>query len=141
MKKHDILYNFIVLIKDRGLLTDFLKYIFEYEELHDYNYIFRIELKHKNIIIDIYDNVSKHRFNRYIYSYKNSEYSNGLIVNNNNVFVTYIDVLSLDDSNILMYKLGYMTTLKKNKILEYAKTFLDDRFIKILEEVLKKPIS
>ena len=136
-----LLYKFISIIRDRELLTEFIKYIFEYQELHDYNYIFRIELSNKDVIIDIYDNVSEHRFNRYIFSYKKGEYSNGVIANNNSVFVTYIDVLGLTDSSILMYKLGYMTTLSKKKLLVYAKTFLPDIYVEILKEIIKKPIS
>lgn len=141
MNRACLLYQFINTIRDKNLLTEFIKYIFEYQELHDYNYIFRIVKEHSEVIIDIYDNVSENRFNRYIFSYKKGEYSNGIIANNNNVFVTYIDVLGLKNSEVLMYKLGYMTTLGKRKIVEYAHTFLDDKYIEILKEIIKKPIS
>ena len=59
--------KFINEIINREMLTEFIKEIFNYENLFDYNYIFRMVDKDNFIIIDIYDNVSKNRFNKYIF--------------------------------------------------------------------------
>ena len=58
MNKEEIMYNFINKIQSRGLLTYFIAYLFDYQNFHDYNYIFRLSKENKNIIIDIYDNIS-----------------------------------------------------------------------------------
>ena len=41
MNKEEIMYNFINKIQSRGLLTYFIAYLFDYQNFHDYNYIFR----------------------------------------------------------------------------------------------------
>ena len=61
------MFRFLSNIQKSNLLTDFIKNIFNYNELHDYNYIFRMSNADNKIIIDIYDNISDHRFNRYIF--------------------------------------------------------------------------
>ena len=136
MNKKELLEIFIKTIQKNKLLTEFIQNIFDYKNLHDYNYIFRISTNREEVIIDIYDNISNHRFNRYVFSYNRGKYTTN-VIEENNVFVTYIDVLNLTGSNNKLYKLAYMTILKKEKIIDYAKTFLDNKFINILKEIIK----
>ena len=136
MSKKEILESLIKTIQAKELLTDFIKELFDYENFHDYNYLFRITSSNDEVIIDIYDNISNHRFNRYIFSYNKGKYHTK-VIEENNVFVTYIDVLNLTDNDNKLYKLAYMTTLDSNKMIDYAKTFLDDRFVNILKEIIK----
>ena len=136
MNKKELLEIFIKTIQKNKLLTEFIQNIFDYKNLHDYNYIFRISTNREEVIIDIYDNISNHRFNRYVFSYNRGKYKTN-VIEENNVFVTYIDVLNLTGSNNKLYKLAYMTILKKEKIIDYAKTFLDNKFINILKEIIK----
>lgn len=137
MNKKDLLYIFIKKIENRKLLTNFIKNIFDYENFHDYNYLFRIIKNDSQIIIDIYDNVSDNRFNRYIFNYGRSNYDIH-IIKEGNVFVTYINVLRIGESDNKLYKLAYLFKLDKNKISEYANTFLDKEFVDILDEIIKK---
>ncbi len=136
MSKKEILELFIKTIEERKLLTEFIKYLFDYEKLYDYNYIFRIASDNQEVVIDIYDNVSDHRFNRYIFSYQKGKYQTR-VIDENNVFATYIDVLNISKPNNKLYKLAYMTTMDKNRIIEYAQTFLTSEFIDILKEIIK----
>ena len=136
MNKKELLEVFIKAIQRKKLLTEFIQNIFDYKNLHDYNYIFRISTNREEVIIDIYDNISNHRFNRYIFSYNSGKYQTK-VIEENNVFVTYIDTLNLTNINSKLYKLAYMTTLNKEKIIDYAKTFLDIKFINILKEIIK----
>lgn len=136
MNKKELLEIFIKTIQKNKLLTEFIQNIFDYKNLHDYNYIFRISTNREEVIIDIYDNISNHRFNRYVFSYNRGKYTTN-VIEENNVFVTYIDVLNLTGSNNKLYKLAYMTILKKEKIIDYAKTFLDNKFINILKKIIK----
>lgn len=136
MNKKELLEIFIKTIQKNKLLTEFIQNIFDYKNLHDYNYIFRISTNREEVIIDIYDNISNHRFNRYVFSYNRGKYTTN-VIEENNVFVTYIDVLNLTGSNNKLYKLAYMTILKKEKIIDYGKTFLDNKFINILKEIIK----
>ena len=98
MNKKELLEIFIKTIQKNKLLTEFIQNIFDYKNLHDYNYIFRISTNREEVIIDIYDNISNHRFNRYVFSYNRGKYKTN-VIEENNVFVTYIDVLNLTDSN------------------------------------------
>ena len=136
MSKKELLEIFIKTIQARGLLTEFIKYLFDYENLYDHNYIFRIASDNEEVIIDIYDNISDHRFNRYIFSYLKGKYRTK-VIDEGNVFVTYIDVLGMTDSHNKLYKLAYMTTLKNDKMIGYAQTFLTDKYLDILKEIIK----
>ena len=136
MSKKELLKTFIETIQNKNLLTIFIKLIFDYDNFHDYNYIFRLSEGDDEIIIDIYDNVSENRFNRYIFNYNKGKYHTG-IVKEEDVFVTYIDALNMTDNSNKLYKLAYMTTLTQNKIVAYAKTFLTDEFINILLDIIK----
>lgn len=137
MNKKDLLVRFINTIKRKRLLTEFIKYLFDYEFLSDYNYIFRIIDSDNKVIIDIYDNISNNRFNRYIFDYVRGRV-NTETIKEGNVFVTYIDVLNIDsDNKNKLYMLAYLTTLDNDKIIEYAMTFLDNKFINVLKDIIK----
>ena len=123
--------SFINMIRNKHFLTEFIGYLFDYENFHDYNYIFRISSNNDEVIIDIYDNISANRFNRYIFCYKKGKYKTR-VVDDGNVFTTYIDVFNLGDCDNKLYKLAYMTSLNEDEMIEYAKTFLPEKFIKIL---------
>lgn len=141
MNKKDLLYTFINTIERKQLLTNFIKNIFDYKEFHDYNYLFRMTENSNQIIIDIYDNISDNRFNRYIFNFSRSNYDIRAI-KEGNVFVTYINVLRIGESDNKLYKLAYLTKLNKNKMIEYANTFLDKEFVDILMDIIKnKSIS
>lgn len=135
MNKKVIMGRFIEKIEDRKLTTLFIKELFDYDNFNDYNYLFRMKDDNKRVIIDIYDNVSSNRFNRYIFSFTKGDYDFKL-VEDNNVFVSYINILNLYDSDNKLLKLGYLFRIRKNKMIDYAKTFLTDEIVKCLEEVL-----
>lgn len=135
MNKKVIMGRFIEKIEDRKLMTLFIKELFDYDNFNDYNYLFRMKDDNKRVIIDIYDNVSSNRFNRYIFSFTKGDYDFKL-VEDKNVFVSYINVLNLADSDNKLLKLGYLFRIRKNKMIGYAKTFLTDEIVKCLEEVL-----
>lgn len=135
MNKKAIMSRFIEKIEDRKLMTLFIKELFDYDNFNDYNYLFRMKDDNKRVIIDIYDNVSSNRFNRYIFSFTKGDYDFKL-VEDKNVFVSYINILNLYDSDNKLLKLGYLFRIRKNKMIDYAKTFLTDEIVKCLEEVL-----
>ena len=137
MNKRDMLYRFIKRIERRKLLTLFIQNIFDYDNLYDYNYIFRINKEGDNLVIDIYDNVSVNRFNRYIFNYDNKVINNDNSCDNN-VFITYINVNNMKDSNNKLYKLAYLFKLEDDKIITYANTFLDQKIVTILKTIIKK---
>lgn len=135
MNKKAIMSRFIEKIEDRKLMTLFIKELFDYDNFNDYNYLFRMKDDNKRVIIDIYDNVSSNRFNRYIFSFTKGDYD-FKVVEDKNVFVNYINILNLADSDNKLLKLGYLFRIRKNKMIDYAKTFLTDEIVKCLEEVL-----
>ncbi|MGN1358183.1 MAG: hypothetical protein ACI4WU_02315 [Bacilli bacterium] len=135
MNKKAIMSRFIEKIEDRKLMTLFIKELFDYDNFNDYNYLFRMKDDNKRVIIDIYDNVSSNRFNRYIFSFTKGDYD-FKVVEDKNVFVSYINILNLVDSDNKLLKLGYLFRIRKNKMIGYAKTFLTDEIVKCLEEVL-----
>lgn len=132
-----MLYRFIKRIERRKLLTLFIQNIFDYDNLYDYNYIFRINKEGDNLVIDIYDNVSVNRFNRYIFNYGNNVINNDNSCDNN-VFITYINVNNIKDSNNKLYKLAYLFKLEDDNIITYANTFLDQKIVTILKTIIKK---
>lgn len=139
MNKRVLMKEFIETIDRRKLMTQFIKNMFNYQELYDYNYLFRIKEKGNMIVIDIYDNVSNNRFNRYIYRFSPGKYMIK-IEEKDNVFVNYINIMNIDKDNYEnnIIKLGYLIKLKKNKMIEYAHKFLSDEVVDILSEILKK---
>ena len=132
MNKRVLMKEFIETIDRRKLMTQFIKNMFNYQELYDYNYLFRIKEKGNMIVIDIYDNVSNNRFNRYIYRFSPGKYMIKIEEKDN--------VMNIDKDNYEnnIIKLGYLIKLKKNKMIEYAHKFLSDEVVDILSEILKK---
>ena len=140
MHNKDVMVQFINKIESLGMLTEFIKNIFNYESLFDYNYMFRMIDDDNQVIIDIYDNVSKTKFNRYIYDFT---FNNDEIITyiENDVFVNKISVRNLIDNDDKIIKLGYLFKLDKNLMIEYTSSFLDIKFVRILDYIIKnKPI-
>lgn len=118
------------------LLTRFIALLFDYKDFHDYNYIYRMVEENMRIIIDIYDNISTNRFNRYIISFK--EYDKGYNIQEmNNVFVTYINVFKIENPDNMLLKFCYLFTLELDKMVEYAKGFLDLDMVLCLDDMLR----
>lgn len=136
MDKKNIFMNFINEINERKLLTKFIINIFDYSDFHDYNYLFRMKENVDEIIIDIYDNVSDNRFNRYIFSFLKLDYSIK-VIEEGNVFVSYICILNVNNSLNKLERLAYLFKLDENKMVDYAKTFLDKIFVDILIDIIK----
>ena len=136
MNKKEIMYNFINEIKNRGLLTKFIKLIFNYDNFNDYNYIFRIFMESDRVVMDIYDNISDNRFNRYVFFFDNDKHGIKCI-KEGNVYVTYINVLNISDGSNYLSKLAYLFKLDKEEMFEYANTFLEQEYIDILKDIIK----
>ena len=131
--------TFINEINNSGLMTSFIKNIFDYTEFNDYNYLFRMKSEKNKIIIDIYDNISDNRFNRYVFFFSNEKYEIKKI-EIMNVFVTYINIYKLKGKKEKIYKLAYLFNPNIKNMLEYAETFLNKEFVIILKNILNKPI-
>ncbi len=136
MNKKNIMYKFINTIENNNLMTEFIINIFDYQNFNKYNYIFRMIKEKDNIIIDIYDNISDNRFNRYIFCFTNCNYDIKR-VEESNVYVTYISINNIKTNENKLYKLAYLFSLDKNTMINYAKTFLNHKFITILESIIK----
>ena len=134
MNNKDLMYKFIKDIEASKLTTIFICDILKYQELNDYNYIFRIKEESTNIIIDIYDNISINRFNRYIFHFSKPKNKNDItITEKNNVFVTDINVLNSsqnNDNNLV--KLAYLFNINKKEMSKYSKTFLSSEIVNLL---------
>ena len=50
----EVLSEFLYSLEEEKKLTKFLKIIFKYKVLHDYNYISRIVVSKESVILDIY---------------------------------------------------------------------------------------
>jgi len=137
MTKKNMFKLFINKINDRKLITKFIINIFDYEDFNDYNYIFRMIDSNNEIIIDIYDNVSDNRFNRYIFSFEEKNYT-FKVLEEGNVFVNYISVMNIFDGDNKLEKLAYLFKIDDDKMLDYANTFLNKIFVDILREITKK---
>ena len=137
MDKTEIGLQFFWRIIYRKLLTQFLIQVFDYHELTDSNYIYRIKGSADEIILDIYDNVSMHRFNRYIFSF-GSFAKEFQISEKDGVFVTVIRVLNSDgQSPNKLIKLAHLFSLEKSEMLKFAQTFLNEEFVEILRRIIK----
>ena len=137
MTKKNMFNLFLNKINDMKLMTKFIINIFYYEGLQDYNYIFRMIDVNNEVIIDIYDNVSDNRFNRYIFSFMDNDYV-FKVLEEGNVFVNYISIMNVVDGNNKLEKLAYLFKLDEDEMLDYANTFLNKIFVDILEEIIKK---
>ena len=104
--------KFIKEIEKNNLLTLFIKEIFDYKSLEDYNYIFRMIEEKNAIIIDIYDNVDGNHFNRYIFNFskKDFEYKS---IEKNNIVINYINIYNITNqkNNLLKYIQGNIQTI------------------------------
>lgn len=136
MHKKNILINFIKIINDRGLMTKFIKNIFNYQNFFDYNYMFRYTQKENTLIIDIYDNVSDTKFNRYIFNFNKCNYTYKKEITDN-LHIHHISILNVKDNKENLIKLAYLFKLNKDKMIKYSKTFLDNEFIIILNDIIK----
>ena len=131
-----MLRDFIKVIDDNKMMTKFIKNIFDYSEFYDYNYLFRMIDGDNEVIMDIYDNVSDNRFNRYIFSFLEHEYD-FIVIEEGNVFVNYINVLNIGDNNNKLLKLAYLFKIDNGKMIEYASSFLDNEFVLLLSDIIK----
>lgn len=136
MNKKNVMRDFIRNIDNMGLMTDFIKNIFDYDDFFDYNYFFRMINADDELIIDIYDNVSVNRFNRYIFSFLERDYDIKVLVENN-IFVNYISVPMIGDNDNKLLKLAYLFKINDYEMIEYADSFLNSVFVDILREILK----
>lgn len=136
MNKKNIMRDFIKIVNNRGLMTEFIKNIFGYKNFFDYNYIFRLKDKENNLILDIYDNVTESKFNRYIFNFSKCDYTYKKEFKDN-LYIHYISVLNINDSDYNLIKLAYLFKINNDKMIEYAKPFLDNELILILEDIIK----
>ena len=136
MDKKELMMSFFKKIKYRKLMTNFLINIFDYQGLHDYNYIYRIQDNNDNIIIDVYDNISANRFNRYIFSFNDLE-DDYKVSEKDNVFVTVIGVFNIYDCDNKLIKFANLFRINKHEMIDYARTFLEQEFVKIISEIIK----
>lgn len=135
MENKEYMYKFIKSIEDNNKLTSFIKNLFNYKSLHDYNYIFRLINSPNEIIIDIYDNISHNRFNRYIFNFVNSGFTIKT-KEENNVFVTTINIENVNNSSNKLLKLAYLFKLPNDRKNTYAKTFLDNELVLLLNKII-----
>ena len=138
MSKKSIFKEFINIINNTDLMTKFIKNIFDYTDLYEYNYIFRMMDKDELIIIDIFDNVSVTRFNRYIFDFENDDSNKEYI--EDGIFIKYINVMNTKDSYDKLLKLAYLFKIDEKTMIDYASSFLDKEFVKIIEDIKNKPI-
>jgi len=139
VNRKDVLKEFINEINYNGLMTSFIKNFFDYKYLNDYNYIFRMIDNEMELIIDIYDNVSENRFNRYVFNFESEEYD-VMDTIYEDVFVKYINVIKVRDSDDKILKLAYLFRLDNKTMIKYAYTFLEPIFVDILVKIINKPI-
>ena len=133
----DNMLKFLRSIKNRQLLTEFITNIFDYQNITKYNYIYRQIEENNQVILDIYDNVSNQRFNRYIFDYNKDKYIRDLS-KENNVYITKININNLDNPQNKLEMFAYLFKLKnKDNLIEYAHSFLNKEFIIILNNIIK----
>lgn len=139
MNKKGIMKLFFERINERNLMTLFIRTLFDYKNLHDYNYLFRLKEEKNKIIIDVYDNVSSNRFNRYIFIFSVGKYDIK-IIEESNVFVNYIYILNISNPQSNLLKFAYLFNIDEDMMIKYASSFLPDSIVEILIEILEKPI-
>lgn len=139
MNNMNLMYEFITTIANRNMMTLFIKNIFNYKYLEDYNYISRVILQNGSVIIDIYDNISVNRFNRYIFLFNKVRfiYKTEKV---DNVYVTYININKINDCNSNLFRLAHLFKLNRKRMISYAKKFLNEDILSILFEIINKPI-
>lgn len=139
MNKKNFMGIFIREINDKKLMTNFIRNIFGYKNFYDHNYLFRMIENEDEIIIDIYDNVTDNRFNRYIFSFSDINYIYK-VIEEGNVYVNYLSILRSIDGDSNLIKLAYLFNIHDEMMIDYASSFLDEEFIDILKSIRKKPI-
>ena len=137
MNNKDTMIKFINVVNNNGMLTELIKYIFDYDYLFDNNYIFRLIDDNNYVILDIYDNISANKFNRYIYDFMDDNY-NVLKYYENDIYIRKISVKNINNNDNNIIKFGYLFNLDIKMMIDYADKFLDDKFVKILDDILKK---
>ena len=136
MNKMDMMIRFIKMIEKSKMITDFIKNIFGYTNLNDYNYMFRVFIDNGKMIMDIYDNFTVNRFNRYVFNFLDCDYV-VLDKKEDYVYVKYISVLNIKvNNNNNLYRLAYLFNLDNDRMLEYASSFLDISFVDILKKII-----
>ena len=108
--------DFINRINDNNLMTEFIKNIFDYEYFYDYN---------------TYNNSNNNSD-----SFENNDYD-FKVIEESNVFVNYISIFKIDDSDNKLLKLAYLFKLDNDKMINYANTFLNKVFVDILKDIIK----
>ena len=135
----EVLSEFLYSLEEEKKLTKFLKIIFKYKVLHDYNYISRIVVNDKSVILDVYDNILENRFNRYIFDFENKNYIYN-VDDKEDVFVTSICINITEDNiygnNLLIF--AYIFKLDTKNMIGYAKEIFTNDIVSILEKVIKK---
>ena len=132
MNKLETMYTFINQLEKKNKLTLLIINLFDYKDFHDYNYIPRLIKTETEVILDIYDNVSINRFNRYIFNFSPSPYTIKK-KEENNVFITSIWIENVTNNHNKLLKFAY---LFKTLDSEYAKTFLDLELVNILSSII-----
>ena len=138
MCKKDLMIKFLNKIKFKGLLTKFIQELYEIPEIHDYNYLYRLINEDNLVIIDIYDNITKNRFNRYIFSFDEGDYDYK-VTEENNVFVTriYVNNMTISDNHI--YQFAYLFKLDSKDIIGEAEKIFSSEIINVLKSIINKP--
>ena len=96
-------------------MTSFIKNFFDYKYLNDYNYIFRMIDNEVELIIDIYDNVSENRFNRYVFNF-DSHSKNKTLLKEIHAILKPEDFLSTSNSTFALCSIGkYIRSKFKDK--------------------------
>lgn len=139
MLNDKLMYKFLNRVKREKLMTLFLTNILFDNGLNDYNYICRLFKKDGLVVLDIYDNISKNRFNRYLFDFNNTDYDYKR-EEIDNVFVNYLGINNLQDSSLNLIKLGFLFKLPKDKMIEYSSLFLDEKINNILIDIINRPI-
>lgn len=137
MNKKDLFIKYIKSIIKRKKLTLLVNNIFDKKIIDDNSYLFRLINNKNQVIIDIHDNVSTNRFNRYIFDFGNTnkEYETKVI---DGVYITYIGINNIKTYHNNIQKFASLFNRHNKNILSEAKIFMDNELIDILIYNIKK---
>jgi len=138
MTNKELMFKFISYIYNKGLITYFLINIFNYQNFSEINYIFRVSLEDNYVIMDVFDNISANRFNRYFFDFGRNKYK-FKVEELSNVFLSRINISNLKNNNTNqnnLLKLAYLFKLSHSRMINYAKKFLDEEFVTILRDII-----
>jgi len=138
MTNKELMFKFISYIYNKGLITKFLINIFNYQNFSEINYIFRVSLEDNYVIMDVFDNISANRFNRYFFDFGRNKYK-FKVEELSNVFLSRINISNLKNNNTNqnnLLKLAYLFKLSHSRMINYAKKFLDEEFVTILRDII-----